>query len=293
MANQDAYQLVTDQIIAELENGNVPWRKPWTVADVPRSLATGRPYQGINTFLLMNGVSPWWATWNQVLKRGGRIKFEERKNASTVVYWKIREVEDPKTKEKRTIPFLRTFRVFNLDQTTGVELTDKEKALTERKPLSDEDGVTRAEEIIAGWKGGPRVRHDSDAAFYIPKQDMIHLPKRTTFHSASEYYATRFHEMIHSTGHESRLDRWDGTRFVFGEHAYGREELVAELGNAYLSGEAGILPATLENSGAYLRSWLATIREDARAVVVAATAAQKAADLILNRTKETEKSEED
>lgn len=285
------YEIITDKIIGMLEKGTVPWRKPWTEASWPRNLESGKAYRGINVFLLATeGMpSPWWLTRNQVDKFGGEIKESEKFNGTVITYFRMIENKKRKTpSDPKEIPLLRYYRVWNLSQTTGVRIP-KGRDVTDLVELSEEDINANAEAIIKGWKDGPKVRHDSkDGAYWTPVTDTIHLPKRATFASASGYYASRFHEMGHATGHATRLDRHTASdQFRFGSHSYGREELVAEMTAAFLCGHAGILQDTEENNAAYLSSWLKVIREDSRAVVKAASAAQVAAELILGVSKET------
>lgn len=292
------YEMITEKIVAQLESGSVPWRRPWSVATMPRSLSTGKPYRGVNVFLLLceGRTSPWWLTFNQAKERGGTIRKGEKH--TKIFFWKrivIREKQPDGSTEVKVIPMLKYFQVFNLDQTEGVTLTEREQALTTYTPLSEQERNAAAEEIISGYPNAPRTHHDGGGrAYYSPATDTIHLPKRDAFGSAEGYYSTRFHEMTHSTGHGSRLDRHTADdQFKFGSHAYGREELVAQMGAAFLAGEAGILSETIENDAAYLRLWIATIREDVRAVVVAAGAAQRAADHILGRAYEGEQPADD
>lgn len=290
MTNPNVYEIVTDAILEQLKNGAVPWRKPWTEVGAPRSLATGKLYRGMNVFLLAmaNRTSPYWATFNQIAKRGGNVKGQ---HGTLIVYWQMQKFHDKDATGKpitKLVPLLRYYKVFNLDQVTGLELTEAEKRKIETVTLSDKESNAQAEEVIKGWTDGPKVRHDGlSGAYYIPMTDVIHLPKRATFTSASGYYNARFHEMGHATGHQSRLDRF--TPAAFGSHTYGREELVAQMTAAFLSAEVGIFEDTAENDAAYLNAWIRTIQEDSRAVVVAAGAAQKAADLIMGRVKEEEK----
>lgn len=287
------YEIITDQVIARLKAGTVPWRKPWNEVSVPRSMSTGKPYRGLNVFLLMASgfdVSPWWGTKNQILSRGGRIDRDQMKDYTVVIYWKLIDSETRQADGslvKKKVPLLRYYKVWNLSQTSNVKFTNGEKKLTETE-LSEEDSNAKAEQLIKGWKTGPRVRHDSkDGAFWDSTTDTVHLPKRASFKSLSGYYATRFHEMGHASGTKDRLDRHTAAdQFVFASHAYGREELTAEMTAAFLAGETGILPDVEENTAAYLRSWIATIGEDDHAVVVAAREAQKAADLITGKVKE-------
>lgn len=285
---RDVYQDVTDKILASLKRGTVPWHKPWQgVAAAPRSLATGKNYRGVNALLLALEAdenayaSPYWATFKQMVERGGHLKPDQ--HGTLVVFWKRLKVEDEETGKQKSIPLLKHFYVFNLDQIEGLERVPAD-AYSEPKHFTPQERHEAAQGLLdayLGTPGAPTLRHGGDRACYRPSTDVITLPPQETFDGLDEYYATAFHECGHSTGHESRLDR--PIRNTFGDHAYGREELVAEMTSAFLQAEAGI-EAPRENSAAYLSSWITTISEDPRAVVVAAGAAQRATDLILGRS---------
>ena len=283
MSNADVYQQITDRIIAELEQGTVPWHKPWNAgSDAPRSLATGKPYRGINSLLLAlereahGYANPYWATYRQVAKQGGQVRRGEK--SSPVVLWKFVKSTDKSTGETRSVPFLRYFNVFNVDQCDGCS-TPPLAVDREHTP------VEAAELIVQGYAGterGPRILPErGDAAYYQIVQDTVQLPKAEHFEDVGSYYSTLFHELTHSTGHESRLNRTFGKRF--GDQAYATEELTAELGACFLLAEAELQPQ-YQQSAAYLDSWLKALRAEPRMVITAAGAAQKAADLILNRT---------
>lgn len=293
----DVYETITTRILTALEAGVAPWRKPWDSATgVPTSLATRKPYRGVNALLLgltaqeKGYASPYWMTFNQMKQRNGHLK--EGQKGTLVTFWKMLKVEDEKTGEKKNVPMLRYFYLFNADQMTGVEGVPEVKATTPRD-LTPAERHAAAQAIVEGWEDRPEIHHAGDRAYYVPSLDAITLPPVDTFHSLDEYYSTLFHELTHSTSHESRLDRKYAGDTGFGSHGYGREELVAEMGAAFLCAEAGI-ETTQGNSAAYLASWIKTIKEDPRAVVVAAGAAQKAANLILGRVTEpkTEETEE-
>lgn len=285
----DTYERIADTIIESLEQGTVPWRKPWNAAsDGPRSV-DGRPYRGVNTFvLLVKAMSagyddPRWLTFKRALALGGNVRKGEK--GTQVIFWKrtMIKVEDPDTglTKVKAIPLIRAFTVFNVAQCDGLTL----KALPGITPGSAPDPIGEAEEIIAGMPNPPAITFNGgDRAFYTPALDTIRVPARASFASPEEVYSTLFHEIGHATGHPSRLNRKGITGIDhFGSDQYGREELVAEMTSAFLCGESGIAPATLENSAAYIASWVRTIKADKKAVVIAAAQAQKAADLVLNR----------
>ena len=288
---KDVYQLVTDKVLALLDEGTVPWRKPWKSTGVPRSMSTRRPYRGINPFLLVctamaNGyTSPWWGTYDQIADKGGQVRKGEK--STLIVFWKraVRTVTDEATGQDVDKPWamLRYFYVFNADQADG---------LPERfyAQGTDEATVEELDALTADYEAGlASILYGGDRAFYSPGMDHVQVPKIGSHNSPEEFYSTKFHELTHSTGHSSRLDREgivEGHRF--GDELYSKEELIAEMGAAMLAGIAGIEQVTLANSAAYLEHWIKVLRGDAKLLVSAAAAAQKAADLILGTAFEAE-----
>jgi antirestriction protein ArdC len=284
----DVYSIVTERMITLLEAGTAPWRKTWRGGDSPRNLVSKKPYRGVNTLLLSSAAfaSLYWLTFNQVQQLGGRVK--KGAKSELVIFWKFSETRkedgdaqsgDDRTPKRRP-PILRYYRVFNVEQTEGLE-----KYLP---PPSEEQMFTpmeRAARIIEAMPQRPPIRHDEPSAYYAPARDFVNLPRPEVFDTPENYYAVAFHELTHSTGHESRLNRAGvaGSRLAaFGSADYSREELVAEMGSAFLCAEAGI-ESTLDNSAAYLKGWLGALRGDARLIVTAASAAQRAVDFILGR----------
>jgi antirestriction protein ArdC len=267
------YEIVTSRILAELEKGEIPWRKPWRTLP-PANLISKKPYRGINVFLLaLAGYgSQYWLTYRQAQALGGNVRKGE--HGTKIVFWKFDKFEtetaDGETEERKSA-FLRYYTVFNLEQTEGL------KALLALPPVFP---IESAEVIVSGMPNPPAFEQDAQAA-YIPSRDTVTMPSRTAFDSQVEYYSTLFHELTHSTGHAKRLAR-EGfdTPQKFGSESYSREELIAEMGSAMLCGIAGIEQATIINSAAYLQSWIKRLKADSRLVVSAASAAQKAADYI-------------
>ena len=293
---RDAAQETTNKIIAALEAGTVPWQKTWkgVNAGLPRSLATGKPYRGVNTFVLwFEGAakgykSDYWATYKQISERGGQVRKGER--STDIVFWKIiekAEKTDGETRIKK-IPLLRLFHVFNLDQADwapGARLPKVEPVIEGE----EFDPIAAAEALVAEYLGhGPSLAHGGNSAFYRPSADHVQMPEFADFTSAEAYYSTLYHELTHSTGHESRLAREGvskGTFGAFGDKVYSQEELVAEMGAAMLCAVAGIeQAATLDNSAAYLAHWIQALKGDSSLVIKAASAAQKAVDKILGTT---------
>jgi antirestriction protein ArdC len=270
----ELYDRITARIVERLEAGTVPWRKPWTATDVPRSLSTGKPYQGVNLLLLSCScyASPYWGTYNAIRERGGQVRRGEK--GSPIVFWKFLERPDRDDVEKtRTVPMLRSFTVFNAEQADGLGFQLVPSS-------SDVDPIEAAERIFELMPNRPCVGFGGDRAYYSPMADEVRLPLRSSFHSSERFYATAFHELVHSTGHEKRLGRgFEGHRF--GSADYSREELTAELGAAFLCGRAGIVEEVEEQSAAYLTSWIRALENDHRMIVKAAGAAQKAATFIV------------
>ena len=270
----DIYAEVTSRIIAEMEKGVIPWKKPWIASGKCVSHATGKPYSLLNQMLL--GKPGEYVTFNQCQQAGGRIK--KGAKSQMVVFWKWIEQEDEETGEKKEIPFLRYYNVFHIDQCEGLKARHVEPLPQIVNPDQ------QAETIIANYlkASGVKLGHEQgDRAFYRPSTDSITLPLLAQFHHTAEYYSTAFHEMVHSTGHKSRLDRLEKTAF-FGSEAYSKEELIAEIGAAALVNHVGLETAhSFRNNAAYVQNWLQVLRNDKRFIVSAAGKAEKAVNLIL------------
>lgn len=282
----DIYQTITDKIIAELEAGTPPWVRPWSgEADpFPRNALSQRPYRGINNVLLgmeahcRGYTSNQWLTFKQAQSLGGHVRKGER--SSMIIYYEARMVEkedaeplaDGDEAEKRFIPLIKVFNVFNLDQVEGLPEAEQPSQVD-----ADWDAGSIAEQIIE--RSGAEIRHQGFKAFYSPPNDLIYLPGKQTFADAASYYSTALHELCHWTGATSRLGRKLGRRF--GDSAYAMEELIAELGAAFLSAHCR-LDGRLQHAS-YIASWLEVLQRDKRAVFVAAAQAQKAADYLLEQ----------
>ncbi len=283
MKKLNIYEIVTEQILEIMAQGVIPWKKPWNARGSHRNLVSGKQYRGVNVFLLSCSPfsSPWWITFKPATEKGGKIRKGQK--GRKVVFWKplLINEENPTTgkTEKKKIFMLRYYTIFNLEQVDGIEAPVE--------PESEKlEPIAEAEKIVSDMQNCPDILEAAgNKACYYPSRDEVQMPFFQDFDEAEKYYSTLFHELAHSTGHESRVSRPDmqkGNRF--GSEDYSKEELIAEMTAAFLCGEAGILPATVENSVAYLQSWTAKFKEDSKMVVCAAAAAQKAADYILNRT---------
>lgn len=273
-------EIVTESIVKQLENGVAPWRKPWSTS-IPRNLISKKPYRGLNVFLLATQGygSPHWLTFNQAKQLGAHVRQGEK--STLVTFWKFSEYErenETGDVENKTSVLLRYYRVFNVEQCDGL------KALygDDRKPAHP---IAECESIANQMPNAPQIEQHSHA-FYRPSVDIVGMPSRSCFESAEAYYSTLFHELTHSTGHKSRLNRFEenATDHQFGSESYSKEELVAEMGAAMLSGMAGISQATLSNSASYLQTWISRLKSDSRLIISAASHAQKAADYILGKT---------
>ena len=278
-----AYELVADLIIKQLENGTVPWRKPWTLpAGVYPQNVEGKSYRGINAILL--GMTPFedprWVTFKKAKELGGHVSKGEK--GMPIVFWKWLEVKDDNAMEAdatKNIPMLKRYTVFNVSQCEGLSVPP----LDTKVSTPDWNVIEEAESIVSGMPNAPIISEDGGTqAFYIPSKDGIHMPPKPAFDDAGEWYSTLFHEMTHSTGHAKRLDRSTVTATArFGSPTYSREELVAEFGAAYLCHTSGI-ENTIDNSAAYIDGWLKKLCNDKKLAIVAAAQGQKAADYILN-----------
>jgi len=278
----DVYQIVTNRIIELLEAGVVPWHKPWAAgAEEPMNLVSKKPYRGVNVWLLAASgySSPYWVSYKQAQELGGQVRKGE--SSTLVVFWKMLKGKDKATGEEKTIPMLRYYRVFNVEQCDGLEYPKQEPRNPGFNPLAE------CVKIVDGYKLGPIIQHKSQRACYSRQTDMVNMPLPESFDSSAEYYSTLFHELTHSTGHESRIGRLQNSVSGFGSTSYAKEELIAEMGAAFLSAVAGIGVRVMDNSAVYIASWLAHFKNDKKLVVGAAAAAQKSSELILGRESPT------
>ncbi|MER2554979.1 MAG: zincin-like metallopeptidase domain-containing protein [Thauera sp.] len=287
---QDVYTRVTDTILAALEQGTRPWMQPWDAAHaagpVSRPLRhNGTPYKGVNVLMLWLAAmekgytAPIWMTYDQAKELGGYVKKNE--HGSLVVYantFKKTETDTATGEDMEVeIPFMKPYSVFNVEQIEG--LPAHYYATSTPPTLDAAQRQARLDAFFAAT--GASIRHGGNRAFYTIGEDYIQMPPFETFHSPESYYATLAHEETHWTRHPSRLDR-DLGRKKWGDAGYAMEELVAEIGSAFLCAELGITPEIREDHAAYIASWLKVLEEDKRAIFTAASHAQKAADFLLN-----------
>jgi antirestriction protein ArdC len=278
---RDLYAEVTARMIEALEDGILPWRKPWTSMGSHRNLVSGREYRGINVFLTalsaMRGSYsyPLWVTMKQANQMGGRVRAGER--GTMVVFWQprvdVKKNDAGEDQEVRRLVF-KKYYVWNVEQVDGLVLPAIENP-------AGAVGHAGADALWEEYADRPGLFHGGSAAFYTAALDAIQMPTRASFESTSAYYQVLFHEAIHSTGAKKRLNRSTLTQAGrFGDANYSQEELVAEMGGAMLLARAGMEPA-YANSAAYLRGWLKALEDDNRLVVVAAQQAEKAARFVL------------
>lgn len=288
-------QDITRRIVAALQNGTAPWRRPWrtdlTNSGPPANAISGKPYRGINSVLLgLAGFeSRWWATFTQVQALGLRVRKGE--HATKIVFWKQAEravANQAGVEAVETFPLLKSYFVFNLEQCEGPGVEDFLAVPCTPVPFED---FCPAEQVIAAT--GADIRHGGDRAFYQPDGDYIQMPLPQAFESRAAYYGTAFHELVHFSGHESRLDRLKKIA-RFGNEAYAVEELVAELGAAYLCNEVGVpqAPSKLDDHAAYIASWLAVLERDATAIFTASSQASRAVDFILSFSRQDQEAGE-
>lgn len=282
------YDMITERILAQLNQGTAPWHKPWKSVngEEPMNLTSRKAYRGLNRFLLSvaNYERPYFVTYKQALELGGHVKQGEK--GSPVIFWKrntYTKAQPDGTETEEQGFLLRYYTVFNVSQCEGL---GKWLPALPTEDLRTIEPIEAAERIARGYPNAPAIHHvNGNLACYRPKSDEITLPLRNQFVSGPAYYSTLFHEMTHATGHAVRLNRSTLTDLCpFGSTNYSKEELVAEMGAAFLCGEAGIdNEAALKNSAAYIDGWRKKLSRDSKVVVHAAAQAQKAADYILRK----------
>jgi antirestriction protein ArdC len=280
----DVYSRVTAKIISELEQGTSPWMKPWNAEHaagrITRPLrANGQPYRGVNVLLLWGEAeaqgynAPIWITYKQAATLGAQVRKGE--HGSLVVYadkFTKTETDAHGHESERTIPFMKGYTVFNVEQVQGLPDHFYGKAEAPQQI----DRIPHIEAFFAAT--GAKIQHGGNRAFYAPSRDFVQMPPRESFKDAESYAATLAHELTHWTAHPSRLARELGKRF--GDQAYAAEELIAEMGSAFLCADLSITPEVREDHASYLAHWLQVLKEDSRAIFTAASQAQRAADYL-------------
>lgn len=293
--NKKVMEIVTERIINRITTEQkLPWHQPWDFRNAPINHTTLKAYRGINLWLLKSGHE--YVTWNQlcdIQKQNKDVKLRKGSKAHLVVYFSFKKTmkdvtdADGNTEQKEMdIPFLRYYNVYDIEDIDGISPRRPEVSY-EHNPIEE------AEQIISSYLDREKTLklefNDGGSAFYRPATDLISVPARELYKNHAEYYSTLFHEMTHSTGHASRLNRLKSPAF-FGDESYSKEELCAELGASMLCAETGIDNSeATDNSVAYLQGWLSALRNDATLIVSAAGKAQKAVEFILGETENNEK----
>ncbi len=274
----NVYEMVTNRIIEELEKGYIPWHKPWTgVRSGAYNRISRKPYSMVNQMILKHTGE--YATFNQWSKLGGHIRKGEK--AEFVVFWKINTtIETNANGEQKEIhiPMLRYYSVFHISQVEGVE------PLAE--PFNEVTPIDAADQLIVNYvarSGVSFTETESNEAYYSPARDAVVVPMKEQYGHINEYYSTTLHELVHSTGHKTRLARQTAGRVAaFGSQDYSKEELIAEIGSAAIMNRLGIeTKRTFTNSVAYIQSWLKVLKNDSRFIVSASSQAEKAVEYIM------------
>lgn len=281
--SQKIYEIIQDRFVNQIqkvidgEETLLPWQKPWR-GSMPVNYYTGKPYRGINTILLEGGE---WLTFVQILnlaKKDPNVKLKKGSKSSMVVFFKFNEKEDKETGETKTYPMLKYFNVFSISDVIGLE--------SNLTPRNEDPLVDEAERVIDDYINRDDLSLEyisgSNRAYYQPGKDRVVMPEKSQFVSINHYYSTLFHELGHSTGHVSRLNRFDITDDLqFGSATYSKEELVAEISAQMMLGKLNINNESLvSNSLSYANGWLKAIKEDVRLIISAAAKAQKASDFV-------------
>ncbi len=274
----DVYAVVNNRIIKQLEKGIVPWQHPWGEAGLPKNLITGKPYKGINLWLLnpLGYKQNYFLSSKQIKELGATIK--EGQKGNVTVFWKWLEIKDDETDQIANIPFLRYGNVYNIEQCEGIP-----EAYIPMLNEKEVNPLQKCLEIIVQMPKQPKIKNKEGKSFYNPLLDVVSIPRGETFRNKESYYSKLFIELVHSTGHLSRVNRKEVIQQkAFGCEPYSIEELIAEIGAGYLKSFAGMSEEYFETNEEDLKGWLEKIRNDRRFIVYASTLAQKATDFILN-----------
>lgn len=277
---KSVYEIITERIIEQLENGVIPWQKPWTgTHSGAYNRISNKPYSLLNQMILKHGGE--YATFKQWSDLGGKIRKGEK--SEVVTFWKIQPYEEENENGEKVIkqiPLLRYYNVFHISQVDGVEPKEQLK-------ISNLEPIEEAEKIKTDYMNREHLKifeKVTNDAFYLPIQDYIQVPCKEQYQDIEEFYSTLFHEMIHSTGHKSRLNRPDMQGIVrYGSEKYSKEELTAELGSAMIINILGIeTEKSFKNSSGYIQDWLQVLKNDNKFIVSASSRAEKAVKYILN-----------
>lgn len=282
MAKRDLYQEVTESIIKLMEEGKgamLDWKKDLTSRGLPKNFKTRQNYNGVNVLLLWNAArangyrTNYWLTFNQAKEIGGHVRKDEK--GVLCIFFKHIEKKNDSEESPEIIPMISPFWLFNIDQIDGIDFSD---VLEKEVDAEQWENIDLAEEIL--FADSVKITERGDRAFYRHATDEIYMPERGRFEKATQFYAVGFHEKTHWTGAKNRLQREFGKRF--GDDAYAFEELVAELGAAFLCAEVGIVPHTMSDHAGYIDSWLNVLKRDKRAIFTAANKASEAHRFIMD-----------
>jgi antirestriction protein ArdC len=293
---ESIYEEITQRIIDRLKEGKIPWQQPWTSTGynggitAPINIVSKKRYKGINAIMLGTAgfASPYWMTYKQAAELGGNVK--KGSASQMVVFFKRFDKTDKEGNpvinakgEQESVWMIRYSRVFNLEQTEGIESPDKVEVVEgDAAEEAETDGIKKAKQVVKDADLCP-IKNGGDRAAYSPALDMIKMPAIKSFKTPASYYHTLFHEMTHATGNQSRLARFETGKDGFGSEGYSKEELVAELGASFLSNHCGILcDVQFTQAAGYIQHWISALKNDHKLIVQAASAAQKATDLILH-----------
>lgn len=275
MKKFDVYEMVTNLIIDRLEAGVIPWKMPWkTGGGMPQNLVSKKLYRGFNfIYLLSFGYDqPYFLSFKQAQDLGGHVK--KGAKSIQVVFWKMREHVNAMGKDEK-IPMLRYYRVFHISDIEGIDFTKLPQLQAHDHDFTP---IQACENLMNNWKDKPVIVTGKHQACYIPPQDVIHMPDPRTFFEDAEYFSVLYHEATHCTAHPKRLNRDLSGHFA--DIFYSQEELIAEMGAAYLCALCGIHTKTIDNSAAYIKGWLSKLKSDNKILMMAASKAQHAVDYI-------------
>lgn len=281
--NEKIAKIVNQQILEKIESENIlPWQRPWNTHGLQKNLISGIEYHGFNQFalnFLSNFESCYWLTYKQCSKLGGKVV--KGSKGYKIIYWNIIEKEkiNENTGEAEIvkIPFLRYYTVFNSEQCENIEIPESENNNT-----IDFEPIKKCEDIVNNYETCPIIKFNEQKAFYSPSLDFINMPRKESFVSVEEYYSTLFHEIVHSTGEKSRLNRLSD-KIIFGDSDYSLEELVAEFGSTYLCAIATIEKHIIDNSAAYIKSWYRQLKNNPTWLITATKKAEHACNYILGK----------
>ena len=287
----DVYAIVTDRIVSALENGEIPWKKPWVGTEYAWGRNNGKFYSILNQLLVEKSGE--YATFGKIQKDGGKVK--KGATHKDIFCWGMRESKTEKDKDgkPKMIPYLKWWQVFNIKEDTDLDVKyHKELCQTfDTVPIAEIDSIIDAYAERCGVKFV--TDNGCDRAFYSPTSHEIHLPSIEQFKSVEAYYSTKFHEMIHSTGHKSLLNRFEKGSTKFGSDVYSKEELIAEIGTACILNRLGIeTDDSFRNNTAYVQNWAKHIKADKKMIVSASGKAEKAVKLIFNELNEKENNDD-